>query len=268
MSGKTFCCILAGFSLALTVGQTSASPYTFTLERVSLTTVQGTSVEEFNGSTLGSSWQIGDPTVSVSGGVVTLSSPGELYSDTVNGVPLWFEGTYFESTFKMEDGQGDFTAIATWTGAVPGTNQHYNVSLDAQSGAVEVAMVFSNFDSAIAAAAGVPAGPAIWFGTSTEGPGGVTTSYSGQSIDPAEITGAILMRASFDDTLNQLAGSFSLDGGGSFQSPFSAVSFVPSGSKWGFGAESVSSVPIPAAFWLLGSAIGLAGLSFSRRRVS
>src|SRR5207249_1331134 len=42
-------------------------------------------------------------------------------------------------------------------------------------------------------------------------------------IDPSSVTGQIVFRVSYDDTTRLLTCSFSLDGGTTFQSPFSPV---------------------------------------------
>jgi hypothetical protein len=44
------------------------------------------------------------------------------------------------------------------------------------------------------------------------------------ALEPTDLTGNLALRLHYDDSLNRMVGSFSLDGGGTFQTPFASVS--------------------------------------------
>jgi hypothetical protein len=200
-----FCSLIAGFTFSVLGGPANASPYAFSLDRVAVTG-QLSGADDFDGPSLGPAWLIGEPTVVVAGGLVTLSSPGTVEVMTVNGVPLVDEGTYFGSTFMMMNGAGNFTGTATWASGIPGPSEYFGVSLEKetadQSQVEDIFMAVSNFTPDVASVLGVPAGPAVWFGkTSGVEGGGNFTDLTGVPIDdPLNVTGPILSRRSRNQT--------------------------------------------------------------------
>ena len=86
-------------------------------------------------------------------------------------------------------------------------------------------------------------------------------------IDPADVTGNILLQLDFDDTSNQITGNFSLDGGTTFEpSPFTSISPNTEDPSyiWTMGAASFSVAPEPVSSTLF--LVGAATLGFKRFR--
>ena len=248
---------IVGLSLFVTIDQASAAPYAFSLDSISVTG-QFNFVDEFSGNSLSSDWEVTEGSVVVANDFATLSNPGSIFSDSINGVSVIQEDSFFQSTFSMQDGGGSFETTAIWQEGAPGLGELFGLSIfdDPTPGdrrGVEITV--GNFDAKITDALGLPAGPGIFFGTTTDPVVGATSI-------PSETTGPIMLRLSFDDSSNLFTGSYNLDGA---WVDFSPVSLMPGGTgnfQLGLDGGYVQVVPIPAAFWLFGSGlIGLIGIA-------
>lgn len=201
-------------------------------------------VDEFDDGALAPAWAPLLGTVVESGGVLTARDPGVVLAFL--GLPQ--ELSTAESTAELEDGAGDFTVVSHWVPAPLGVNTQFFFHLYGSSPAIESSgMTVNNFDAATAAAQGAPVGWSIGrqrvFPLGGEEPDVVDFV----AIDPLAITGGIVLRMSFDDATNLLTSSFSLDGGATFEGPFSPLgAFVhsPDGEIL-LGAAAITSSPPP-----------------------
>jgi hypothetical protein len=199
-------------------------------------------VDEFGGGTLAPNWGVLLGTAIEANGVVTLQSPGT--DLTIGGVEV--DVSNIESTRDVSDGGGDFTAKTYWLPALPADGSEFHFQLYAVSGVIEAAgLSFGNYSSPVPP---LPAGPSIQFQlTHIDGTGFHNLANYGVGVNAADITGKIVLRLHLDDATNQLAGSFSLDGGATFQSPFPTVTVFqgPTTEEFLIGAGSAGS-PLPS----------------------
>jgi hypothetical protein len=234
--------------------------------------VPGFAEDEFDDGIM-APWVIDDPTAIESGGVVTLSNPGDI--DT------FLDGNYliteeeseirFEDNLGVEDGAGDFLSLSEWLPIVPAQNQlyamriHMDRPLDEDLGSINIGIV--NVGPLMGDAHGVPAGLSIFFEENLE-----ASEIENRQIFPVEaedITDSILFSLYFDDSTDLFTGGFSLDGGAMFQSPFAPIhrqmnEVVFDG--WELNAASYDYQTVPEPTTLLLMATGLAGLGFTGRK--
>lgn len=212
-------------------------------------------------------WYIEEHTVTESGGYQHLQTPG-----VVTG-PFEFDGVSWIAEransrtddapgtgFDVAGGAGSFTATSRWLSAAAGQNEFYGMALSSWTGGseVDVNLNMYNLDPVYADAIGIPSGLGIWY---LYDDGGL--NFQTVSIDPSEITGDVLFRLTFDDAADMISGSYSLDGGDTFESPFSAFAFdlEVGDMDWALEAEEWT-IPEPATMSLL----ALGGLVMIRKR--
>ena len=248
--------VIVGLTLLATIEQVGAAPYAFSLDSISVTG-QLDFIDEFSGNSLSSDWEITEGSVVVADGFATLTNPGTIFSDSINGVSYIQEDSFFQSSFSMQDGAGSFETTALWQEGAPELGGLFGLSIfdDPTPGdrlGVEISV--ANLDAKITDALGLPAGPGIIFTTMTD-------ALVGTSI-PSGTTGPIMLRLSFDDSSNLVTGSYNL---GSGWVDFSPVSFLPGGTgnfQLGVDGASVEVIPIPASIWLFSTGlIGLFGVA-------
>ncbi len=249
----------------------SFAAYVYYLDRFELTGTQPPTaiIDEFNDNSINSSlWEIYDPTVVESGGTVSFSNPGTLDSYPLGKLFITSEMSYLDSRFSMVDGGGNYTATSTWTGVIPLENQFYIMNHDTGLPDENTFIGIFNWDTDISNFLGTSAGLMIFFGRiGNLGTGDFEIQEI--SLDPTDITGNILLRMAFNDTSNEFSGSYSLDGGTTFVSPFDALAPPVGGltlGDWTLGAESWEAwaVPVPSSFILL--LFGIAGIYFRQTR--
>ena len=203
-------------------------------------------VDEFDDGVLGPDWAPLLGTAVETGGVVVLENPG---TDISIG-SLVLDVSNIELDTDVEDGGGNFTATSYWLPVVPGTDDEFHMQTYGVGSLIEAAgLSFENQSAASAATLpGSLAGPAIVEQLTRIGGDNLTTRFE-VPVDPGAITGRIVFRLSFDDATNLLTGSFSLDGGATFQSPFPPIPIFNgvSGSEilLGAGGNSPPSPPPP-----------------------
>jgi len=226
-------------------------------------------VDDFNNGSIAPLWEVFDPTVVESGGTVTFSNPGTTVSSLqIGGLSnISSEMSYIGSTspgqLQMQNGAGSFLGTSTWISATPNTNQFFTMIISNIVADEDISIFVSNYDSVFANAFGVPQGLSITFGRFKDVATG-DFNVQGVSILPGDITGDILLSLAFDDTTDLFQGAYSLDGGTTFLSPFSAIAASSTVQEmgWNLGAESFTVVPLPSAVWLFGSGlIGLIGIA-------
>jgi hypothetical protein len=235
--------------------------------------------DEFNDGILDPAWHVYRPTVTESGGVLTLSSPGRIGSVSLPGGVFMSEETVVDSNtsspLSVQDGAGDFTGTSTWLPGLPQVGQRFGMDLSHQLGSglpgllESISINIVNLEPGVTAALGVPPIPpgklAVLFGRVASDVG----EYDFQAfvIDPANVTGDIQLQLAFDDTTNQFTGAFSLDGGGTYESPFTPVSLsvADPNFEWGMSAMSIQAVPEPDTYAMLLVGLGLVGFAVRRK---
>ncbi len=205
-------------------------------------------VDDFTDSTLGAfTAYFGSPTPHTDG--LHLRSPGTHY--TLGPFPVLLDMSAVRSSMPVTDGAGNFTATAVWAPTTVPTNNYFYLTLFAFGSTLEVAGIgIDNFDPTVAAqfSPNQPPGLSI-----TQHRAHATflswdpPELSTVTIDPSELTGAILFRLSFDDRTNMLSTAFSLDGGQTWRTPFPPMPFFTSSTAASFllGADPGSLKPGP-----------------------
>jgi hypothetical protein len=177
-------------------------------------------VDEFDDGVLAPEWSPLLGTAVETGGVAVLENPG---TDISIG-SLTLDVSNIELEDDVEDGGGNFTMSSYWMPVVPQTDAEFHLQLYGVGSLIEAAgLSFTNQSAASAAAVpGSLAGPAIAEQLTRIGGDNTITRFE-VPVDAGAITGRIVLRLSFDDDTNLLTGSFSLDGGVTFQSPFPPI---------------------------------------------
>lgn len=234
----------------------SFAAYSYSLDQFQLTGPI-TFSDHFNDNNLDPGfWDVDDPTVTESGTNITFTNPGTADGFTLGSFNISSEMSYISTNFHSSNNSGNFQAVSTWNATSPALNQMYLMNLSTGSGDEDILMGFANWGTEMASFFGVPTGPAIFFGRVDDVGAGDFDLYA-ISIDPAAITGSVLLSISFDDTLDLFYGAYSIDGTNLITpSEFNAVASESGGfisGDWSLGTESfsVQPVPAPSAFILL-----------------
>jgi hypothetical protein len=176
-------------------------------------------VDDFDDGTLAPNWTILLGTAQESGTNVTIHNPG---FQTPLGNTNFEISTIENAAHEIENGEGDFTASATWSSGLPGTDAEFHLQLYSISPVIEAGgLSVNNFSAQVASQQGAPVGYSITQSL-THGFGGsfMTLQSNSVAITPSSVTGPIVIRMALDDATDMLTCSFSLDGGTTFQSPF------------------------------------------------
>jgi hypothetical protein len=179
-------------------------------------------VDDFNDGTLAPNWTILLGTAQEAGTNVTIHNPG---FQTPLGNTNFEISTIENAAHEIENGAGDFTASATWSSGLPGTDAEFHLQLYSISPVIEAAgLSVNNFSAQVASQQGAPVGYSITRSL-THGFGGsfMTLQSNSVAITPSSVTGPIVIRMALDDATDMLTCSFSLDGGTTFQSPFPPI---------------------------------------------
>ena len=192
-------------------------------------------VDEFDGGTLAPDWSLEVGTAFESGGVLVLRDPG-LITSLVPGLTL--DVSDVESEHDLTNGAGDCTLTSYWTPVLPDTNRGIHFQTYVLGAAIEAAGLTLNNTNGVYT---------VEQDLTIVGDLPIPQHHDSVPIDPGDVTGTIVLRLSFDDATDMLSTSFSLDGGATFQSPFSPVHiFNVSGTvEILLGAESFESLPPP-----------------------
>ena len=261
MRGKTIFLtirILVISALFVLPGRVDAASYSFSMDRFEVTgNVPDNQIDEFDDGNLSPWWMIHDPTVVESDGLVTFRNPGTIEEMLLGELYIKSEMTYMawetSNPFLVENGAGNFTAVSTWVGIVPGENQFYTMhagyTLEEQPPheGIDLGFMVANWDTTMAHFFGIPAGLGILFYRS-----GPSEQWVFQhiAIDKKVITGDILLRLKFKDAKDQFKAAFSLDSGVSFRTfpdPIDWGMKTAGYYTWSFGAESWEVRPIPVS---------------------
>lgn len=201
-------------------------------------------VDEFDTGMLAPNWSVLLGTALESGSKLTVRDPGV----SVALITLLSEISTVESAVALGNGDGNFTITSYWDPIPLPTNRQFFFQIYGELPTVEAhGLLVSNLDAAHAAVAGAPVGLSIARERVFPLGAQVPPVYDYVAINPADVTGPIVLRMSFDDASDLLTCSFSLDGGATFQSPFAPLqAFVlnPDGEIL-LGAAALPDLPPP-----------------------
>jgi hypothetical protein len=227
--------VIAFSAVFLAIGYVKAAPtpYVFSVDRFQVERdLSGDVTDEFDDGAL-FPWSLSNGTVEESGGLLTFSNPGDLTEYHVDGHIVTTEESEVscsEGSLLVADGAGDFTATVTLTTGAPGPNQFFLLECDLENSAGnldDIQIGIFNIEPGIANDPDIlpapfhfyPAGLSITF-LNDEDPGVTPQSAL---IVPGDIAGDILLSLIFNDEMNQFTATYSLDGGATVLSPFSAI---------------------------------------------
>jgi hypothetical protein len=169
-------------------------------------------VDEFDDGMVGPDWSPLLGTSVESGNQVTFQNPG---GDITLGTTS-FDVSNIENEDAIEDGMGNVTLRSHWLPVLPNPGAEFHMQLYGVGATIESA--------GLAVGNGTAGAYVAQQLSHIVYPSGFTNvSNDVVSINPVDITGQIILRMTVDDGANTATGSFSLDGGGSFQSPFPAM---------------------------------------------
>jgi hypothetical protein len=210
--------VVVGAALLIVASVTQAHHRVFTY-RLDAVAIDGNSlgpadgvpdlVDDHDNGVHGPTWQPGGGTSFETGGFLVLTNPGFHYY--VAGV--YYDITNVASTVSFADGLGNFTATGTWAAELPAMGDGIDFAL---------------FNGGTLESAGVGIvnywGPAFRLRHLVSGTTALRTDLL--PIDPGSLSGPIVLRLAFDDAANTVAGSFSLDGAATFETPFAPMALT------------------------------------------
>ena len=209
-------------------------------------------VDEFDDDVPGPEWTTFMGASTETGGFVTFHGPG-MHLPYVPNIDL----SVMKHQVAPARYAGDYTITATWLPALPETDRRFHVQLIGQGDwlRVESAGISVTNLSATSAAAYWPAampGYAIsqeltQLDSGYHAP--EIVRYDAVAVNAEAVTGPIVLRLTVDDATDTLTTSFSLDGGATFQSPFTPLPLFRFGGivdhEIVAGAAAVQAGPLP-----------------------
>jgi hypothetical protein len=264
--------LAAGLSLP---ARASHSTFSYTASRFELSGAQGSFVDDFSDGVL-SPWVPGLGTAVDSGSGLVLSDPG---TDITAESPFWSDTEEREVSgtslgLGLFDGNGEFVLESRWTSGAPLENELFGMNLHVNGAERAFSIILMTLSPELASRLShpVPAGTYAWFAefifqvpppntVVDTNPDPTSTGHMIAIANP--FAGDAILRLVFDDHLDELSASFSLDGGSSFDS------LAPLGTPQGwFGAAGLVAdpffvVPEPTPLDLV--VLGLIGIAVERR---
>jgi len=218
--------------LLILIGRIYAASLSASIDSFLMTgNLAGYAIDEFNDGNP-SPWVVDDGTAIEQNGVLTLISPGDIDPAKIGDVYITqelSEAFIAGGRFHVADGNGDIVVTSTWTSGVPAENQYFLMESDIEApnevDLDEISIGLFHFGPDLKQVFDqVPpeGGLAVIFERNTGSDNTVVSSQS-VGISAGDVNGNIVLTLSFDDQTNQFSASFSLDGGGTFQSPFVPV---------------------------------------------
>jgi hypothetical protein len=184
--------------------------------------------DDFSSGSLAPNWVVYFGTASESGGALHLTSPGTPYPYAPFPQLVLYQSDVLGPVALK--GFGDFVAWSAWDASAPQLNNYQFFAIGNGSSLADqeaVAVGVWNLDAATAQVFGA-AGPgfaAVQTHAYLVGGVFITNETSAVLLDPSLITGLIVLQIAYDDAADVVTTSFSLNGGATFQSPFSTNTF-------------------------------------------
>jgi hypothetical protein len=237
LSAITFLAI-GSLLIIIMVGRADATPYSFSVDRFHIAgNLPVDAVDEFDDGVL-DPWNIQEGTAVESGEMVTFSNPGGVEDFIQDNLHITLERSSVEvstatGTFGVADGEGNFIVESRWLPVLPDLNLGYGMTFHyPPSGFDQVRIGIDNLDALALSLGGAPvgteAGSYISFSQISPEPGTGIHNFTIESkvvpIAAADITGDIVFQLLFDDVANSFSAAYSLDGGSTFNQPFSPFS--------------------------------------------
>jgi len=217
--------------------------YSFSADRIVLVRGQETFPNDFNDEGFTDDhWIVDDGTAVMTGGFLTLKSPGSTDQFEQNGFTISKERSSVKAGLPSEilpvqEGDGDLDLELEWKPIFPEQGQGYGMMFHYPPSDIDqVRIGIDNYDahvlSLLGAPEATPAGTYISFIQISPDPGpnlyNLTFEYqSSSAISPEDITGNIIFKLFYNDNNNSFSASYSMDGGQSFQQ-FSTSYTIPS----------------------------------------
>lgn len=261
MKSSFLLCLALACSLALPAFANS-TPFSYSVNDFA---VSGRPVSDnFNDGVIGPLWSPFG-TVGESGGVVTFSNPG--LPGFLAPFPLDSDTSGLNGAGIAVNGAGNFTAVSTWLADSPDPGTSYSMALgsqDALGNTHQIALSVGNNSSDVASVLGGGTGLNVELIVQTRNTSFAITSWNPtpQAFSASDVIGSVILTLQFDDLLNQVTGSYSLNGGATVHS-FAPVAWSFSGGQFALVSSATAAIPEPSTGLLVIS--GLLGLAGWRR---
>jgi hypothetical protein len=262
MKSRFFLCLALACSLALPAFANS-TPFGHSVDEF---VVSGRpAFDNFNDGVIGPLWAPFG-TVVESGGVATFSNPGQ--PGFLAPFPLDSDTSGINGAGIAINGGGNFTAVSTWLADSPDPGTSYSMALgsqDALGNTHQIALSVGNNNSDVASVLGGGAGLNVELILQTRNTSFALTSWNPtpQAFSASDVIGSVILTLAFNDVLNQITGSYSLNGGATVHS-FDPVPWAFSGGQFALVSSATAAIPEPGTGLLV--IAGLLGLVGWRRR--
>lgn len=253
-------CLAFACSLALPAFANSI-PFSYSVNDFA---VSGRGVSDsFNDGVIGAQWgPFG--TVNESSGAATSSNPG--VPGFLAPFPLDSDTSGINGSSIAVNGAGNFTAVSTWLADSPDPGTSYSMGLGSQDptgNTHQIALSVTNTSSDVASVLGSDPGLNVDLIVQMRNTLFAITSWNvtSQAFSASDVSGSVILTLAFSDLLDQVTGSYSLNGGATVYS-FDPVPWSFSGGQFAL-VSSATAIPEPGTAALV--ALGLSVLGGASR---
>lgn len=278
--------LLSAAAAALLTATSASAEHTvfsYTAEGFELSGAQGSLVDDFGDGVL-APWVVSSGTAADTGAGLVLSDLGDHVEVTS---PFWSDTETRDVSgaivtgITLADGSGDFLLESTWSSGLPLEDQLNGMTLILANGtAYTMFLAHWSDETAARATHPLPGGVYAWFVESTQvsPPPDIEIIVESDPSSTGHLvaiedtpTGDQVLRIGFVDATNTLSGSFSIDGGASFEflASYTADPSWSSSTPVNLFADPIEVLPEPSGpLMLVAGVLGLAAVrkSASRRR--